>query len=644
MVRCSPFFLSKLMDDPIQEGVHEAEANGYVMFDAEEGDAAGIFVGEGAGAIEDEEDDDDHEDHEESEDDEEEEDDDFEDASALNQKSFEERKNIYQGKQIQDRKARKKKGDKAAAGRPKTHEAKYEGNAPRRLADLLAVEAILSKGDEAQHRDEAELLTCEFFEIDGKLTTIKKVEGMTAAGLCKTNDRLVIGCACPDVGCKGRVAWNKGKGVGAVWRCTSVTKSSCLGITEASQKNGTTAYSVGMLKPTIIPLLHADRGTKGKVLAIRLQEFTKRAMMSDKGLPIPLVYKMKSEALKDIDGDPDKATHELPALIASYNDLGWQLNMEKKDSVQMAKLLGDSAKDKHRRMQSALPVAARQTYEDSELAGQVEGAVALLDANRSYVSSVSIVPPNAAHMYDHSHHVTSSDFTHLKGSSNTVGGIIGSRYGTGSNRELLDLAHTVWWGNESEEAWSKLNRATIAAIPAYNSPTTVDCTDGDKGARAAHDVTFPQAVHFFDFKHRKEAIAKIPAARGRGAAGAQAYDDTFNCSSADKIAAAKEGMADATRALLAKVPDNEQYPAARGLLRGRKGSSPGESGNHAMVPQRKAPPHVLVLQKQMHHHHPGPARWAGQRWAVQQPQRRRRWRRWRQKWWRLWRWRRRRRQ
>ena len=105
-----------------------------------------------------------------------------------------------------------------------------------------------------------------------------------------------------------------------------------------------------------------------------------------------------------------------------------------------------------------------------------------------------------------------------------LGGVLGSRYASDSNKALADIAHVRLLANEDEPAWTMLNKATLRAVPSFDRADQVDASDGDKGGKAFGKEDFPALVKsFLDFKHRAKALAK-----SGGKATADAYREAFH--------------------------------------------------------------------------------------------------------------------
>ena len=265
---------------------------------------------------------------------------------------------------------------------------------------------------------------------------------------------------------------------------------------------------------------------------------------------------------------------KLPAVVAALEEKGWTATIIAKTAFEMQKVLLRIAYNEHQHRVKNTPASSPSPLFDLDSVLRVEKGC-------EYVWAYVLSPPFAAEMHFLCHKYSASDFAHCAGHGEAgggSGGVIGSRCFLDSNRHVLPLVQVRVLGNEDKVAWKLLNDWSVKVAPGFDKPGQVDACDGDKGAAAA-SKEFKDAVLFRDLKHRKDNLMKGSSVARRSL---PHYLACFFAASKAAISDLKSKMPDDVRIFLNKIPDENQYPAANGGLRGRKGSSFCESINRTM--------------------------------------------------------------
>lgn len=435
---------------------------------------------------------------------------------------------------------------------------RYSGNPPRMLRDLEQSQPILEAGRTTSCRDEAELLTAERFELSRRLPVCN------GKGLCKRSDRLVVGCACRTDGC-GVTAWSFRAGAD-VWACVKLHPFRCTDEPKPSRHYGTTAYSVGMLRPLLLAHAAADHFTVSMASNL-LTHYCART------LPKSFVRRVV-DSCSDSADDLTIQTERLPCVIAALEDKGWLASLFTVSADEMRAELLDTARTDHARAQRDLSPDDHTPFDES--------IVPNCPPDKRYVVGYALAPPHAAQLYAKCHPISLSDFSHCPNRMHA--GTLGSRYVLDANHNLVDLVHVRLLLNECERSWDVLNRFTDAIIDTFDQPRHIDCNDGDHGCAESFYKHFREAKRFHDYKPRCEALAKV-APHGRAVT---AYKRAFASTSIAELTRLKQAMPPDVAEALAQVHDVEQYPVVAKFLRGNRGLSSGISRGDPLSDVRRA--------------------------------------------------------
>lgn len=446
----------------------------------------------------------------------------------------------------------------------------YSGNPPRKLADLLSVSTVIAPFEERKTRDEAQLVSFEYFE------RAQKFPLMTGKGLCKNTERLVVMCSCKTSNC-GKVMWSFSSPMSTQcrWICKEVHPFICEGPTPVSRTTGCTAYNIDMLKPLIIGSFNVS---KMKNLTAEMC----RALLTaycPRPLSASFIQRLRNAVSVNVFGSPYEAVNKLPCVAQALKKKGWVVQLFYLTSSEMSDELLEIAKSDFEKRKKALASNSLMAYQNGSTSSPLlfgESVIPKVEDGKKYIVGYLLCPPNASHLHDYCHRFSVSDFTHCKHRS--LKGILGSRYMLNSNRSLVDIAHVRLLRNEDEKAWRILNQATVLSVPFFDDKQHVDTSDADKGAHAAFRRHFPTSGRFLDYFHRVQALSKS-APRSLVV---QHYQKAFNCKSTSELDDCKQLMASNVRTVLEKFEDSEQYPVAARWLRGNMGSSAVESANNAL--------------------------------------------------------------
>jgi len=461
----------------------------------------------------------------------------------------------------------------------------YSAGNPRTIAALIALgDNLLAVGSTAGSRDEAELCSAEWFERDGKL--LKK--------MMKRVDRLELGCVQRADGggdnCAAVLKWQR-QGDGA-FKLTTISAHTCpTALPVPTPEHGSTAYNTKHLVPLVGDYVAADPRVAGKVLRTAVAPYLKRDANP------ALISRLRKAATELVYGDGKKQLQELPGIAAAMNEKGHKVHLEFWDQDHLKDDLLQSLKYSHKYKQQKLH-DSKKDYEKFNLM-EAQAALPELDPGAKYLKAVSLTPSTAIAMHPKMHPFSSSDFASMKGGD---GGNIGSRYALDSNRNLVDLTHILWSGNEDKAGWSCLDSASRHDIPNFDSSAQVDTRDGFKGGPEAFDEVFDHAKLFQDSEHRAKVVAARAPSKGGGKVGKMHYLAAVHARSNSSLQKLKAGMPPEVGAYLARTHDDEQYlSAGPKSLRGKSTSSYSESGNNAISNVRKLNigPAVLALVDNM---------------------------------------------
>ena len=412
------------------------------------------------------------------------------------------------------------------------------GGAPRTILELTLLDDgdIIKPGMKFLSCDAAELAVCELYEKKGKLSVVSG-----RAGLEKGPARLAVGCSCGGANC-GR--FNINFSIAAkVWTCSRATRFECSNLAVPSQRFGTTAYTPQMLAPLLLRLMvEGDDVTAREV----------RATVSNtagRNLSATYIKSTRMAARQQFDGDPVEALAMMPALAAALIEQNWKVEIFTRNADEMRLELLRIAEAKHAEWNASREAPLRTRFDPT--------VVPTLPTDAKYLFGFAISPPSAEQLHERSQHFASSDFAHcteVKG----LGGVLGSRYASDSNKALADIAHVRLLANEDEAAWTMLNKATLRAVPSFDRADQVDASDGDKGGKASKKKIFLLVKSFLDFKHRAEALAK-----SGGKATADAYREAFHAKWRRRHRRDKAGLVPAgVRRRIGAEEDAVQFPAA----------------------------------------------------------------------------------
>lgn len=439
----------------------------------------------------------------------------------------------------------------------------YSGDPPRKLADLLSVSTILAPLNERNTRDEAQLVSFEYFERSQKFPL------MTGKGLCKNTERLVMMCSCRTPDC-GKLSWyfSSPMPTQCRWICKEVHPFKCEGPTSPSRSTGCTAYTVEMLKPLVTGSFNVSKMKflTAEMCRVLLTAYCPRPLSSS------FIQRLRNALREDVFGSPYAAVKMLPCVAQALKNKGWVVQLFYLTSTEMSAELLEIAKtdfEKRKKLLAANNALMDNIQFDDSVVPKVENGM-------KYIVGYLLCPPNASQLHDYCHRFSVSDFTHCK--HRGLKGVLGSRYMLNSNRSLVDIAHVRLLRNEDETAWRILNQATVLSVPFFDDEQHVDASDADKGAHAAFKRHFPKSGRFLDYFHRVQALSKS-APRSLAV---QHYQKAFNCKSIGELENCKSAMPPNVTTVLEKFEDSEQYPVVARFLRGNMGSSAVESANNAL--------------------------------------------------------------
>jgi hypothetical protein len=480
--------------------------------------------------------------------------------------------------------ARRRASRATAKGETTANNANYSAGNPRKTATLIALEDnLLGIGDIVESRDEAELRSAEWFERDGKFQAkvVKRVERLELA---------CVECADDDGACAAVVKWQRqsdGK-----FKLTNISAHTCpTALPTPTPEHGSTAYDTKHLVALIQDQVVTDPQVPGKVLRTALAPYLKRRANS------ALISRLRKAAFGSVYGDTKTQLRELPGIAAAFNGKGHKMGLEFWVAADLKGDLLQSLKDVHKYKQQKLH-DHKKDFEKFDFQAALV-SLPVLDGHAKYLKSVTFTPSTAIAMYPKMHPFSSSDFASMKGGD---GGNLGSRYGLDANRNLVDMTHSLWLGNEDKPAWRNLDAATKADFTDYDSSEQVDTRDGFKGGPEAFDDIFDHASLFQDTLHRAKVVAARPASKGGGKVGKAHYLKAVHARSFAGLQKVKAAMPPDVAAYLARTRDEEQYMCTGPKsLRGRSTSSYSESGNNANSNVRKLAtcPALLALVQNM---------------------------------------------
>lgn len=420
---------------------------------------------------------------------------------------------------------------------------RYSGNPPRKLSALQASLPILVAGRTTACRDDAELLTAERFEAARRLPVCN------GKGLCKRSDRLVVGCACRTDGC-GVTAWSFRAGAD-LWACVKLLPFVCTDEPKPSRHFGTTAYSVGMLRPLLLARVAEDQFTVSMATTL-LSQYCARP------LPKSFVRRVVDSCSESEDG-LTTLTERLPCVIAALADKGWLATLFTVSADEMHAELMDTARADHEHAQKELPLDKQSPFDPT--------IVPNCPLDKRYVVGYALAPPHVAQLYAQCHPISMADFVHC--ANRTHGGTLGSRYVLDANRDLVDLVHVRLLLNECERAWDVLNRFTNVFIQSFDQESHIDCNDGEHGCTESFQKHFKVAKRFHDYKTRCDVLSK----KSPHGSAVTSYKRAFSAPSLVELTRMKNAMPTHVQQALQQVPDEEQYPVAAQYLRGNRGLS-----------------------------------------------------------------------
>lgn len=440
----------------------------------------------------------------------------------------------------------------------------YSGDPPRSLAQLASFPVLLSRDITKRTRDEAELLSCEYYEHNNKFPVF------TGKGQSKSCERLFMKCSCDLMDC-GLVGWvycSRGSEE-PFWKCTKFTPFKCIGATEPSKQTGFTVYAINMLKPIIIQNLD-----KAKIQSLTVN-MCRNLLLSycARKLSTSFVQRLRKSIQQDVFGTPSQSIKKLPCVAQALSDKGWVVQIIVVSSGEMYNELVNIHRAEFDKVEQSKPVTERALYDPS--------VVPSLPDDNIYVVGFLLCPPNAEHLHQYCHRFSVSDFTHCK--HRELKGILGSRYMLNGNRSLVDIAHVRLLRNEDEISWRILNQATCLSVRNFDSSNHIDASDADKGAHSAYRRHFPHSGRFLDYYHRVQALQKT----GARSLSVQHFKKAFQCKTVEELQRCKSEMPQNVRSIIEKYPDEEQFPVCAKYLRGQMGSSAVESANHALLAVRE---------------------------------------------------------
>jgi len=144
-----------------------------------------------------------------------------------------------------------------------------------------------------------------------------------------------------------------------------------------------------------------------------------------------------------------------------------------------------------------------------------------------------------------------------------------SAYATSANAGCIPIAFGILFGNEDADGWThfwQFAKETHLWLRQDNKITII--TDQDKGSSSAIAQVLPNVGNFHCSFHRRMNIHKNCKNRTKKEVKAiQAFEGLISCKNMEELRDKKEyyysRMDDDDKKYLMKVPDNQQYPAAR---------------------------------------------------------------------------------
>jgi hypothetical protein len=101
--------------------------------------------------------------------------------------------------------------------------------------------------------------------------------------------------------------------------------------------------------------------------------------------------------------------------------------------------------------------------------------------------------------------VFSSDAAHMRGE---LGGTAFGTWGQDANKNMVNIALSVFFDNESKDTWALHFASVKKLVSAFDVTGNILIADGDKGFAAAFEGTFSRCKKFMCERHRSENLVK----------------------------------------------------------------------------------------------------------------------------------------
>ena len=321
-----------------------------------------------------------------------------------------------------------------------------------------------------------------------------------------------------------------------------------------------TAYSIEIEKFALYATLSRSPTTKPAALAALLVPL-RRTLPDAKR-----INKLKRAMLDELDpgaksrggGSKPGTTpdcNELCYLVRAVRTAGHRVDVFVKSGAEFKKIMLELAKAKHTRMVKENKKRHRQAptkFRQADITGSSEYKA--IDDDRHYFYAFMVRPSTAAHLHQTCRRVSCTDMAHIKG---FYAGNIYYRYAFDANHHMVPLVMGYVCGNESEASHDVGNAFTTVALPAYDAPSQVDVSDGDKGQYGSFKKKLTNATPFLCTNHGREAAAQ----KGNKESAAEYFAAAKACTMED-LARVKAKFSGATRKFTAKYQDEHIFMAA----------------------------------------------------------------------------------
>lgn len=159
--------------------------------------------------------------------------------------------------------------------------------------------------------------------------------------------------------------------------------------------------------------------------------------------------------------------------------------------------------------------------------------------------------------------VIQADAAHMKFGKYTLY----SAYGSTANAQCSPIAFAILFGNEDTDAWTKFWTFARGVHPWLDNAEKTIITNQDKGSSKAISAVLPLAHNFHCSFHHRTNIMKKCKGGAQMHKGLWLFNMLVKAKTMDEITAKRNRnrglMAETDFNYVGKIPDNEQYPAAR---------------------------------------------------------------------------------